>query len=123
MFMAFYKCREFSHKTSILDYERERETESGLFESVCVYKDLCLRFYVCVSVFMSSIVCVHVLSSNAKESVREREKDSERKQKIADLPCCWRTTNRHPRDRPAANLLRRCSYPARETHRPIRVHL
>lgn len=34
MFMAFYRCREFSHKTSIL--ELERETESGLFESVCV---------------------------------------------------------------------------------------
>jgi len=37
-------------------------------------------------------------------------------------PCCWRTTNRHPRGTPAAGRPRLCSCPERETRRPARVH-
>lgn len=76
MFMAFYRCREFSHKTSILEYGRERERQRAACLRVCVCTKTCVFvcMYVCVSVFMSLIVCIHVLSSNAKESVRERER-------------------------------------------------
>lgn len=76
MFMAFYRCREFSHKTSILEYERERETESGLFESVCVYKDLCLRLYVCMCVCIHVFDCVYtcLVFKCERECKRERER-------------------------------------------------